>query len=109
VDTSVIDYIRKNRREEKIINREKSSKISESKNLNNRDIRQENLSGEIVHDKINLLLKSRQRVVKLFFLGLSIEEISICLDWSQHKTRNLLYRGLADLRELIKSEVGRNE
>jgi DNA-directed RNA polymerase specialized sigma24 family protein len=35
-------------------------------------------------------------------MNFSIEEISDHFRWSQHKTRNLLYRGLADLRKILK-------
>lgn len=104
VDTSVIDHIRKNRRVENIIFLEKRIKISEQKTRNLKNLSQNHFSGEIIHEKIEHLLETRKKVVKLFFLGLSIKEISICLNWSNHKTRNLLYRGLADLKNLISSD-----
>jgi DNA-directed RNA polymerase specialized sigma24 family protein len=35
-------------------------------------------------------------------MDMTIEEISAYFNWSTDKTRNLLYRGLADLKNLLK-------
>jgi len=45
------------------------------------------------------LLDSRKTVVKLYLLNMSLPEISDYLNYSQAKTRNLLYRGLEDLKK----------
>ena len=50
------------------------------------------------------LVKSRRRVVRLHLGGYHRSEIAARLGWSEDKTRNLLYRGLADLR----SRLGRS-
>lgn len=42
---------------------------------------------------------TRRPVVRMHLLGHSREEIAQLLGWSEAKTRNLLYRGLADVRE----------
>lgn len=56
-------------------------------------------------DQINRALdalgESRRPVVRMFLAGYHLEEIAQLLGWSGPKTRNLLYRGLADLRELL--------
>ena len=41
---------------------------------------------------------SRRAVVRMYLSGYDREEIAELLGWSEAKTRNLLYRGLADLR-----------
>ena len=41
---------------------------------------------------------NRRAVVRLHLAGYDREEIAALLRWSEPKTRNLLYRGLADLR-----------
>jgi RNA polymerase sigma factor (sigma-70 family) len=105
VDTSVIDHLRKYLREENIISLEKRDKISE---LRSKKQSQYGLSGDIIHAKLEQLLETRKTAVKLFFLGLSIDEISICMNWSNHKTRNLLYRGLADLKGLIRAHENKD-
>jgi RNA polymerase sigma-70 factor (ECF subfamily) len=47
---------------------------------------------------VDTLAASRRPVVRMFLQGYSREEIAGLLGWSEAKTRNLLYRGLADLR-----------
>ncbi len=41
----------------------------------------------------------------MYLAGYSREEVAKVMGWSEAKTRNLLYRGLADLREQLK-EMG---
>jgi len=48
---------------------------------------------------------ARAPVVRLYLAGYSREEIAELFGWSEGKTRNLLYRGLADLRDAL-SERG---
>jgi RNA polymerase sigma-70 factor (ECF subfamily) len=47
------------------------------------------------------LAESRRVVVRMYLAGYPREEIAKLLGWTEPKTRNLLYRGLADLRELL--------
>jgi len=42
---------------------------------------------------------SRRSVVRMYLSGYDRAEIAELLGWSEAKTRNLLYRGLADLRD----------
>jgi len=44
---------------------------------------------------------SRRPVVKMYLTGHPREEIAELMGWTEGKTRNLLYRGLADLRERL--------
>lgn len=44
------------------------------------------------------LSDSRRPVVRMYLVGYSRQEIADLLGWSEAKTRNLLYRGLDDLR-----------
>jgi DNA-directed RNA polymerase specialized sigma24 family protein len=39
----------------------------------------------------------------MYLAGFERDEIADLLGWSEAKTRNLLYRGLADLRESLQS------
>jgi RNA polymerase sigma factor (sigma-70 family) len=50
---------------------------------------------------VDSLAVSRRPVVRMYLQGYSREEIAGLLGWSEAKTRNLLYRGLADLRERL--------
>lgn len=48
---------------------------------------------------IETLPLSRRAVVRMYLSGYEREEIAELLGWSEAKTRNLLYRGLAGLRD----------
>jgi len=53
---------------------------------------------------VDRLAESRRLVVRMYLSGLAREEISAALGWTDGKTRNLLYRGLGDLRALLAEE-----
>ncbi|HKX27736.1 MAG TPA: RNA polymerase sigma factor [Blastocatellia bacterium] len=59
-------------------------------------------------DKVRTLLAglpdNRRRAVGLHLEGLNSREIADLLGWSEAKARNLLYRGLHDLRVLLRAE-----
>lgn len=44
---------------------------------------------------------TRRAPVRMYLAGYGREEIAETMGWSEAKTRNLLYRGLADLRERL--------
>jgi RNA polymerase sigma-70 factor (ECF subfamily) len=56
---------------------------------------------QIVRESVNLLIESRRQVVKLYLSGMNANEIAEFLGWTDGKTRNLLSRGLADLRKIL--------
>lgn len=60
---------------------------------------------EAVFGAVEGLMESRRRVVRLHLLGYENAEIAGLLGWSGGKTRNLLSRGLADLRDRLR-ELG---
>ncbi len=47
------------------------------------------------------MVPNRRAVVRMFLSGYSREEIGSLLGWSEAKARNLLYRGLDDLRHRL--------
>lgn len=57
-----------------------------------------------VESALTDLLDSRRVVVRMHLAGYSRDEISSALGWSEPKTRNLLYRGLADLGEALQAK-----
>jgi RNA polymerase sigma factor (sigma-70 family) len=109
VHSAVIDQIRKFRREENLYKHEKQKRISELELAYRREVIRKRMLEEAVGKAVERLIDSRRQVVKLYLLNLSIQEISCYLNWSQDKTRNLLYRGLADLRESLKQLEDKNE
>ena len=54
--------------------------------------------GIVVQAGVSSLGLARRTVVKLHLEGFRRDEIEALLGWSEAKTRNLLYRGLSDLR-----------
>lgn len=104
VDSSVIDKLRKIKREKIIYIYEKHKWISEQKSNYLNSILKDDNTKEIINAAIESLIESRRRVVKLFLLNMKIEEIAIYLNWTNDKTRNLLYRGLSDLKKNLKEK-----
>lgn len=54
-----------------------------------------------VHEALGLLAESRRAVVRMYLAGYDRFEIAELLGWTEGKTRNLLYRGLEDLRGIL--------
>ena len=52
----------------------------------------------LVHQAVDQLTDSRRPVVRMYLAGYDRREIAGMLGWSEAKTRNLLYRGLEELR-----------
>jgi RNA polymerase sigma factor (sigma-70 family) len=64
----------------------------------------ESETAERVERAIQSIHASRRAVVRMHLMGHSREEIGRLLGWTEAKTRNLLYRGLADVRERLLAE-----
>jgi RNA polymerase sigma-70 factor (ECF subfamily) len=105
VNSTVIDQIRRARRQEGIINLEKQKKISEQKSFYSMNISGAKDLKYIVGEAVDSLMESRRKAVRLFLLNMTIEEIALILNWSKAKTRNLIYRGLADIKKKLKKEA----
>lgn len=50
------------------------------------------------------LAENRRLAVGLHLKGMTTEEIAELLDWTEAKARNLVYRGLKELREQLRAE-----
>ncbi len=100
MNSTLIDQIRQSRRQQKLLHFEKEKYYLEHRS-SLKNTFQENSLSDIVGETVNSLIESRRKVVKLFLLNLTLEEISLFLNLSKSKTRNLLYRGLADLRKKL--------
>ena len=64
------------------------------------DLAQSELAEEIAR-AVDTIAPARRPVVRMHLAGYPRDEIAAMLGWSEAKTRNLLYRGLADLRERL--------
>lgn len=104
VNSSVIDVLRKWKRDEGIMLLEKQKKVSEIKRDYPASLSLEDNLRDTVAQAVDSLIESRRKVVRLYLLDMTIEEISAFYNWSTNKTRNLLYRGLADLKSILKNK-----
>jgi RNA polymerase sigma factor (sigma-70 family) len=102
VNSSVLDQLRKCRRDEGLFKYEKRIRIEEMELAYNKESFHNKNLEDIVGKAVETLIDSRRQVIKLYLLNLSIQEIAGYLNWTQDKTRNLLYRGLADLKNILK-------
>jgi RNA polymerase sigma factor (sigma-70 family) len=60
-----------------------------------------------IHQSLGRLGKNRKQVLRLYLDGFSVDEIGEYFGWDNVKVRHLLYRGIDDLRDLIRSEKNR--
>ena len=58
---------------------------------------------QVLQRAFERLASDRRRAVRLHLQGLTTEEIARALDWTEPKARNIVYRGLADLRHALKA------
>ncbi len=54
-----------------------------------------------IQQAIDTIPESRRPVVRMYLTGYPREEIAQLMGWTEAKTRNLLYRGLDDLRQRL--------
>ena len=99
VNSIVIDQIRASRRYREVIDLERKRNLQ--------DLEISHVPTRIRKD-VNLafdsLIESRRKVVRWSLFGLNINEISKILNMDETKTKNLLYRGLKDLKTKLESK-----
>jgi RNA polymerase sigma-70 factor, ECF subfamily len=57
--------------------------------------------GRGIQDCLSRMSRDRRLAVTLYLQGHSVPEAARILDWAPKRTENLVYRGLADLRECL--------
>lgn len=60
------------------------------------------LAEQVTH-VVDGIAPARRPVVRMYLAGYQREEIAELLGWTEAKTRNLLYRGLADVRDGLRA------
>ena len=108
VNSALADCLRRARRLDKAVWHEKQRVLLENDAAVDDPSPDENIR-QMLGEAADTLLESRRAVVKLFLLDLTLDEITQSLGWSRDKTRNLLYRGLSDIRLKLKEGGGTNE
>lgn len=102
VNSTLVDCLRKSRRDGSLMRHEMEKQQLEARSGNGRTAEGAFLM-KVIGEAADSLMDSRRQAVKLFLLNMSVEEIAVSLDWSQDKARNLLYRGLSDMRKILKA------
>ena len=105
VTSAALDFLRRRRarREDAIDDASKFNTAAVTASRSADDGQREDEVQRIVAQSVELLVESRRAVVRMYLAGFDRDEIQQVLGWSEAKTRNLLYRGLADLRTTLES------
>jgi RNA polymerase sigma factor (sigma-70 family) len=100
--SAAIDVIRRRRgdREESIDTANIGDAAEDEVNRPDRAVERGELS-EQVDRALERIPQSRRPVVRMYLAGYGSGEIAQLMGWTEAKARNLLYRGLADLRERL--------
>jgi RNA polymerase sigma-70 factor, ECF subfamily len=97
----LIDEIRRVRRRRETSLEEGEPVPTESASGNPEEAAAGQEIGRGILECLACLLRDRRLGVTLYLLGHTVPEAAHILDWSAKKTENLVYRGLADLRECL--------
>lgn len=103
VVSAAIDFIRRRRaRRESVATSDDVSalNIEDTPARADRGLDEEEVATQVAR-AIDELVESRRAVVRMYLAGYEREEIASLLGWTEAKTRNLLYRGLDDLRATL--------
>jgi RNA polymerase sigma factor (sigma-70 family) len=96
--SAALDLIRRRRaRREESIHQGHEGLAVASSTYADQAVEASELADRIAH-AVASLSESRRVVVRMYLAGYHRREIAELLGWTEAKTRNLLYRGLADLR-----------
>jgi RNA polymerase sigma-70 factor (ECF subfamily) len=57
---------------------------------------------------VDVLPAPRRAVIRMYLAGYERDEIARLLGWTEGKTRNLLYRGIAELKQLLTDARGQD-
>jgi RNA polymerase sigma-70 factor, ECF subfamily len=97
--SAVLDMMRRRRtqRTEQMLSIDEPGMMVATTANPERDLESSELVAQVAR-AIDSIPLSRRAVVRMYLAGHPREEIADLLGWSEAKTRNLLYRGLGDLR-----------
>jgi RNA polymerase sigma-70 factor (ECF subfamily) len=100
VNNALIDYLRRARFQAKVIGVGRFG--ARARHLaSNPSLPDEYMLRKMIGDACETLVAPRRRAVELFLTGMALEEIAGSLGWSEDKARNLVYRGLSDVKKKL--------
>jgi RNA polymerase sigma-70 factor (ECF subfamily) len=103
VMSAAIDFIRRRRvRREFVVkdNDVSALNIEDPPARADRSLDESEVAAQVA-SAIDEIVETRRAVVRMYLAGYERHEIASLLGWTEAKTRNLLYRGLDDLREKL--------
>jgi RNA polymerase sigma factor (sigma-70 family) len=103
--SAALDMLRRRRtqRAERTLSMEDPGVVVPSTASPERDLESSELAAQVAR-AIESIPATRRPVVRMYLAGHPREEIASLLGWSEAKTRNLLYRGLSDLRTRLSAQ-----
>ena len=100
--SALVDEIRRHRRKREVALAEGGEHVEQTEMVH--DPERETASrqtGRAIADCLSLMKAERKRAVALYLQGSSVPESSRTLGWNRKRTENLVFRGLADLRQCL--------
>lgn len=100
--SAACDVVRR-RRDQQTVSLEESltvATVTRATTSPDRTLEQRELAGAIAQ-AVDALLPAQRPVVRMYLAGYAQAEIEALLGWSEAKTRNVLYRGLGELRRAL--------
>jgi len=103
--SATIDEIRRLRREQsRTVEVEDTAELSDQRQPGPERIAAGREIGDLIRACLRGLLKPRRMAVVLYLQGESLAEAGRLLGWNLKRVNNLVYRGLADLRECLRAK-----
>ncbi len=110
VTSSVVDLLRKRRRADTSLDVELAqTAVPVALQIAAPDMAERDALASRLERALALLPRNRRLVVQLHLEGYERHEMSGMTGWTEAKVRNLLYRGLDDLRAILRSDGGQSD
>ncbi len=107
VSSAVVDRLRRRRRADTNLDAaNEMTTVPEALQVLPPDIIERDALAERLEQALATLPANRRLVVQLHLEGYGRDEMAGMTGWTEAKVRNLLYRGLEDLRECLRSDGG---
>ncbi len=100
---ALVDEIRRVRaRREVAIGDVEEGAIPAARSASPEEVAAQRQLGAGIRDCLQGLVETRRRAVTLHLIGYTVPEVGRLLGWEEKRVENLVYRGMADLRECLR-------
>ncbi len=98
----LVDEIRKHRRRrEEAVEKHESASALQSHAPDPEELAAGREIGSAIRDCLKQMIANRRRAVALYLQGHRVPEVARLLDWGAKRAENLVFRGMADLRNCL--------